>query len=131
MGLDCRIYGPDGEIYATIDQVDYAWAAQWRWSPKWSRGGTKVYMRRVSHEGSRLVRVQRTVWLHRAIIIERMGIQPPGPEYTMVDHENGDELDCRRFNLRWVTPKMNAANRRVNKIALARFLGLDNRAMSG
>lgn len=106
----CRIYGDDkGEIYALVDQEDYQWAVQWRWSPKWSRGNRKVYLRRVLHEGTRQFRTQRTLFLHSAIM-KRTGILPPSPEHCIVDHRNGNGLDCRRNNLRWATHTMNARN---------------------
>jgi hypothetical protein len=112
MSEPCRIYGPDGELFALVDEIDYAWACQWRWSPKWSSSGAQVYLRRVSHEGSRLCRLQRTIWLHRAIVIERMQIVPPSPAHVLVDHEDTDGLNCQRFNLRWATHKENSNNRR-------------------
>lgn len=125
----CRIYGPDGDLFALVDEIDFAWAAQWRWSPKWSRGGTKVYMRRVAHVTlepgrSKESRLQQTVWLHREIVIVRMCILPPSPAHVLVDHENGDELDCRRKNLRWATHSMNAKNRKPKTAEIRRRLGL-------
>ena len=105
-----RVYGDDrAELWAIVDEDDYAWALQWSWSPKWSRGGRKVYLRRVSHEGGRINRIQRTVWLHIEVM-RRTGIEPPSPEHTMVDHHNRDSLNCRRENLQWVTPSMNRQN---------------------
>ncbi len=108
---------------------------QWRWSPKWSRGGTKVYLRRVAHlttqpdeyvDGRRIrYRLQQTVWLHREILL-RKGDLPPSPAHIIADHENGDELDCRRSNLRWATHEMNNAPsaRRMSGATLRRRLGL-------
>ena len=85
----CRVYGPDGELFALVDEIDFAWASQWRWSPKWSSTGSQVYLRRVAHQtlqpddyedGRRVrYRLQQTIWLHRAIVIERMQLAPPSP----------------------------------------------------
>lgn len=127
----CRIYAPDGELFALVDEIDFAWVVQWRWTPHWSRGGTKVYMRRTGSEklqvGTRTVRFRRyfTIWLHREVLI-RSDKLPPSPLHVLADHENGDELDCRRDNLRWFTHDENNAvvNRRVNGTTLRRRLGL-------
>lgn len=120
----CRIYGDDrAEISALVSIEDYQWALQWQWSPKWSRGGRKVYLRRNVQElranlgvcpetGRRLRdRTQRTLFLHIAIM-ERMGDPQPTPDHVIVDHRNGDGLDCQRHNLRWATVGMN--NRNIN-----------------
>lgn len=125
----CRLYAPCGELFALVDEIDFAWAAQWRWSLKWSRGGSKVYMRRVEHltleKGrSKEMRLQRTIWLHRTILIERMEVEPPTPQHVLVGHANGDELDCRRENLQWETHSSNNRNRRPNGATLRRRLGL-------
>ena len=109
-----RIYGDDNaSIYAIVDEVDYAWALQWAWSPKYSRGGRKVYLRRVSHErigDTHRDRVQRTVWLH-VEILRRTGAIPPSLFHTIADHfPHSDGLNCRRSNLRWATPSMNRKN---------------------
>lgn len=118
----CRIYGDDrGEIFALVDVEDYQWLVQWRWSPKWSRGDRKVYLRRNVQEsikdhgkdpdsGVRLrTRVQRTLFLHTAVA-QRAGIRPPSDSHVLLDHRNGDGLDCRRANLRWVTNQQNRIN---------------------
>ena len=118
----CRIYGDDkGALFSLVDEIDYAWALQWKWSPKWSKGGRKVYLRRnvqvsiadfgtCPETGVRLRdRTQRTLFLHTAII-ERMGLEPPSPEHVLVDHRDGDGMNCCRANLRWATHSMNARN---------------------
>ena len=108
----CRIYGDERcEVVALVDRDDYSWASQWRWSPKWSRGGKKFYLRRTTqkvfqelgfneHTGLReRVRLQRTFFLHTGIML-RTGIQPPSPEHRLVDHIDGDAMNCQRHNLR-------------------------------
>lgn len=106
----CRIYGDDrAEMFALVDQIDYQFLVQWRWSPKWSRGNRKVYLRRVMHEGARASRVQRTLFLHSAVLA-RMGVKPPTPKHTLIDHRDGNGMNCQRGNLRWATPSMNALN---------------------
>lgn len=118
----CAIYGDDrAEIFAFVDYVDYAWALQWKWSPKWSRGGRKVYLRRnvqttitpasiCSLSGSRVRnRIQKTLFLHIAIM-ERTGIKRPSINHVIVDHRDGDGLNCVRSNLRWATMSQNRLN---------------------
>jgi HNH endonuclease len=107
-----RIYGDDGaQVFAVVDEVDYHWAIQWKWSPKFSRGGKKFYLRRVDHEGTRACRIQRTIWLHLEVM-RRKGTRRPSPLHTIVDHRDGDGLNCRRRNLRWATPSLNARTAR-------------------
>lgn len=118
-----RIYGgdPDLSIFAKVDEEDYYWAIQWRWSPKKSRGGKKIYLRRNIHvrlgpdyrcdETGNIIRnrLQQNLFLHVAII-QRAGLVPPTEKHVIVDHRNGDGLDCRRENLRWATRSQNNKN---------------------
>lgn len=103
-----RIYGDDNaSVYAVVDRADYLWAVEWKWSPKVSRGGKKVYLRRVGHEGSRESRTCATIWLHIEIM-RRKGTRKPTPQHTIVCHRDSDGLNCRRQNLHWATPATNA-----------------------
>lgn len=120
----CIILGDDrGTVCALVSPEDYQWAVQWRWSPKWSRGGRKVYLRRNVQVGTRENRIQTNLFLHRAIMIHRMKIEPPTPEHTIVDHVDGDGLNCQRNNLRWFTPSENAKNSRRAKTYYHLMLG--------
>jgi hypothetical protein len=114
-----RIYGSDAlDVWALVDDVDYAWAVQWPWSVL-RRPGRQPYLRRsneaptfrLAGSGVRVRAVQQTIYLHVAIM-QRTGIAPPCSEHKLVDHINVDSLDCRRNNLRWATYSVNRKNRR-------------------
>ena len=82
--------------YATVDDKDYEWVNQFKWQfdshgyasrrdwTNWKTGGTKIYMHRLVMKNS---------------------------EEKEVDHINGDGLDCRKSNLRFVTHSQNMLNR--------------------
>ena len=55
--------------------------------------------------------------LHRAVL----RITDP---FVVVDHINGDTLDCRRSNLRVATRTQNQGNRRRNRNGSSRFKGV-------
>ncbi len=108
-----RIYGDNNaQTWAVVDRDDWEYFSRWRWCWKRSnhRKVEKLYLRRAVGEnldGQRL----RTFSLYLHVeIMKRSGIQPPSPFHTLVDHRNGDSMLCRKFNLRWATPRMNAKN---------------------
>ncbi len=79
---------------AIIDDEDFEWLNHWRW------GYSKGYaVRSVNINGKRY-----TVLLHRLLM------QAMVPEIE-VDHINGDRLDNRWVNLRYVNGSQNAMNR--------------------
>lgn len=105
-----RIYADDKlSLYAVVDAIDYSYLVRWRWIKHYSRGRTKVYLKRTMHEGTRIDRVQKTLFLHQAIM-QRSGLVRPSPFHVLPDHINGNSLDCRRDNLRWATYLMNRMN---------------------
>ncbi len=102
------IYGDDhGDYAARVDAEDYWFFSRWRWSVKFDRHGRKPYLYRKAWcaEGRNN---NVSVFLHVAIF-ERTGIVRPSG-HSMVDHKNGNSLECRRFNLRAATPSMNRRN---------------------
>lgn len=109
-----KLYLDDrGEHIVLLDQVDYDWAIQWRWRPKFSRRSSpraklKVYAVRsvrIGGAGGRSV----SLFLHKTVLI-RTGRMPPSPAHIVADHEDGNSLNCRRSNLRWATSQMNREN---------------------
>lgn len=85
-------------VWALVDDEDSD-VLRWQWSAHHCQRGT-LYARR-------LVR-RKPVYLHR-VVLERIG-PPPTPAHVYCDHINGDGLDNRRRNLRWVTASENARN---------------------
>lgn len=87
----CRLPLTQGK-WALVDATDLDWLMQWEWCAAQCRDGSWVAQR--GGEGATL--------LHQAIL----PVEPP----LIVDHVNGDRLDCRRSNLRAATHSQNGAN---------------------
>lgn len=90
-----------------VDYDDWVYFNEWKWKTKRSKRSTKLYFFRTP--GSRNG-VHRTIYLHIEIM-KRKQMMPR--RRRIVDHVNGDSLDCRRENLRWVTHKQNMINMNV------------------
>jgi hypothetical protein len=133
-----RIYGDDdAHTWVVVDEEDYHFLIKWKWnadstSMRNGKPRSKPYFRRTfevqvpnwNHKGggtsvspvsgrtvrNRKPRVQSALYLHRVVML-RTGIVPPSPHHTLVDHKDGQRLNCRRSNLHWATVKMNNNNR--------------------
>ncbi len=102
-----RLYGNNqASIWAIVDEEDYHWAIRWTWHAKPSKSKHKFYLRRNTWVTSQR---RLTVFLHKEICYRAYG-NPPTPAHTITDHRDGDSLNCRRSNLRWVTPTQNRMN---------------------
>lgn len=107
-----RIYlDKHAEVFCLVSPEDYDFAVQWRWRFLRDRWGRKLYAVRNTRR-RRETPTQITVFLHKAILTERIGILPPTPAHRIGDHLNGNSLDNTRENLRWATAVENAATSR-------------------
>lgn len=90
--------------FALVDSDMEKRVNQWLWSKSRTPSG-KILAHRWERKDGKL----REVKLHRWIMEQFIG---PIPEGVLVDHKNGDPLDCRLENLRAATPSQNAMNRK-------------------
>jgi hypothetical protein len=93
-------------IWALVDAVDFEWLSANIWNVSWgSRTPWQKYGKR------NIGRSRATLRMHREIMI----VAEPQDDLFVsthhVDHRNGQTLDNRRANLRWVTNKQNSNNR--------------------
>jgi hypothetical protein len=101
---ECRIWLDDTR-YCVVDEIDFAWAKQWRWHPTANSTGRKFYATRMTRE--RGTRKQIKVYLHKEIL-KRSGKKARSVHHTIGDHDDdGDSLNDRRGNLFWATLRMN------------------------
>lgn len=100
-----------GEVCCVVDAEDYEWAMQWKWRFKKDKRGRKFYACR-NTRSRKTTDAQICVWMHKAILKERMKAEPPSPLHTIGDHGDGDSLNNRRKNLSWATPSMNGKTAR-------------------
>ncbi|NVK19766.1 MAG: HNH endonuclease [Methylocystaceae bacterium] len=81
---------------ALIDRTDYHLVKEY----VWRRGGTENrYAASLLDLGDTIT----TIYLHRLVMC--------AGSKDIIDHINGNPLDCRKENLRFVTSSQNAANR--------------------
>lgn len=106
------LLGRKGAIkgYVTVDADVYGWASKHRWCLVGSPG-RQLVARLTGKGGDRQ-------FLHRMIL----GV--PNGDPRIVDHIDGDILNCRRANLRCVTRTVNAQNRRSVPGSSSRYRGV-------
>ena len=100
----------DGKHEAVVDKRDLKWLSAFPWA-YYSRGGYAYRRVRLAPgNGPGCVRHEA---LHRVIAIKYQIIEDDPSQ--LIDHRNGDRLDCRIDNLRYATHSQNAANRAGQK----------------
>ena len=105
-----------------VDDEDYEWLAKRKWYASREPDGSKpVYaMRRMSQSEPNTGKV---VAMQNLIL--------PPPEGLFIDHINGDGLDNRRCNLRYVTMRQNNLNSPRRKDGQSRYKGVSYGKASG
>lgn len=91
---------------AIIDDGDYEWLSQWKWTAVGQPGHMYVMRRERG----------KAISLHRLI-----NNTPPG---SFTDHIDGNTLNNTRANLRTVTPLQNMMNRRGKQGGTSSFKGV-------
>lgn len=95
------------EQYAIVDNEDFEYLNQFRWS----------YLDRGKYTGYAIRSGRgKTVYMHREIMGTKDG--------ELTDHIDGDGLNNRRSNLRIASPAQNQANRRPRKIGSSGVVGV-------
>jgi len=88
--------------FAVVDDADYEWLMQWKWSLHLIKG--KEYASRSEYNP------RRHFAMHREILYRMLGKYP-----RLSDHQDGNGLNNRRYNLRAATPSQNVCNRSKNR----------------
>lgn len=92
--------------FALIEAADEPFARQWAWNAGWwPKTPHKLYPKR--NTGA----ARSTIYLHREILIRHDPRDTAFRAQHQCDHINGQSLDARRANLRWLTPIENTLHR--------------------
>lgn len=90
-------------VWCLISRARLPWAQQWAWNAGWwPNTPHKLYGKR--NVGA----ARRTIYIHREI---QSAKEPAPAPYYVVDHINGQSLDDRDENLRWLTSWENTQHR--------------------
>ncbi len=100
-------------LFALVDDEDYEWLNQWKWTAHLGPGGRVCAYRKVDQGKGKL---GRNIWMHRAML--------NAPADMEVDHINGDALDNRRENLRLASRAQNLRNRKTFRNSKSGFKGV-------
>jgi hypothetical protein len=95
--------------YAFVDASDFEELNQYPWFARWNPEAQTFY-------ASRTITGNKTIHMHNVIVPPRRG--------KIVDHWNGCGLDNRRVNLRRVTRRVNAINRKIKSTNTSSCTGI-------
>jgi hypothetical protein len=98
--------------WAIVDAEDYADLVQFKWTAVKDLKNGNFYAFRRFKDGSK----RPKEWMHRRIMQAPRGVE--------VDHQNGNGLDNRRFNLRLATHLQNMWNRGKDRDNTSGFKGV-------
>jgi len=93
---------------ALVDDADYEWLNQWKWCA--NKAKSCIYAARTWRENGKKI----TRRLHTEIMGKKEGLE--------IDHINGNKLDNRKENLRFVTRRQNMQN--LHTIRASKYPGV-------
>jgi len=97
---------------AIVDDADYEWLNQWRWSV--AMAGNTYYVTRLKWQGMNTKPV--FISMHRLIM--------NAPKGARIDHINGKGFDNRRSNLRFCTAVENSRHQTLSRNNKSGFKGV-------
>lgn len=96
---------------ALVDDEDYEWLNQWKWTSSFTPSTKSYYARRLQYlKHCKKNEKRKAIKMHR-VIMERI-VKRELKSKEMIDHINNNTLDNRRYNLRIVSNRQNAQNRK-------------------
>lgn len=95
----------DEVYYFKVDDDGLSYFTQWRWHWRYDKRGKKPYATRSTQVDGK----NRTLYLH-VEIHKRRRKRRPSARHVLVDHIDGDTLNCTRDNLRWASHDQNRKN---------------------
>mgnify|MGYP000848918023 CR=1 FL=1 len=107
-------------LVSIVDDADYDWVAQWKWTACVGSSGLVYAVRRAKATESA---GRPQIAMHRAIL--------NAPLHLLVDHINHDTLDNRRENLRLCSASQNNMNKRLNRRSTSGHKGVSWDASEG
>lgn len=123
MGMAREISLTNG-VVAVVDDQDYEWLNAFRWVPIAGRRGAVYAMRTAKR-----IRADGTLgWTSRQMQRDVLDPDWTAPRSMLVDHIDGNTLDCRRSNLRWATYEESNRNRRIHLRNKSGYRGVYQRA---
>lgn len=97
---------------ALVDDEDYELLCKFKWYAVYD--GNNWYAQRLDY--SKETKKRNCIPIHRFVMKAEKG--------QIIDHKNGNGLDCQKHNLRISTRSQNGANRKSAKNSTSKYLGV-------
>jgi hypothetical protein len=115
-GRTCRRLSLTQEQYAIVDEEDFDRVDVFEFFAVWEPNAHTFYAK--STQAAKVLFEKRGQYTLAAMILNL-------PFGTLVDHANGNTLDCRKDNLRPATYQQNARNRRIRSDNKSGYKGVN------